>query len=40
MKEIPLRYDPAGVTDILKTGSFIALDVRRGIVYGGKVNLV
>jgi pyruvate kinase len=39
-KEIPLIYDAAGVTDILKTGCFITLDVRRGIVYGGKVNLV
>lgn len=40
VKEIPLIYDAAGVTDILKTGCFITMDVRRGIVYGGKVNLV
>jgi pyruvate kinase len=40
LKEIPLIYDAAGVTDILKTGCFITMDVRRGIVYGGKVNLV
>ncbi len=40
VKEIPLIYDAAGVTDILKTGCFITMDVRRGIVYSGKVNLV
>lgn len=40
LKEIPLIYDAANVTDVLKTGSFITLDVRRGIIYGGKVNLV
>ena len=40
LKEIPLIYDAAGVTDILKTGCFITMDIRRGIVYGGKVNLV
>jgi pyruvate kinase len=40
LKEIPLVYDAAGVTDIIKTGCFITIDVRRGIVYSGKVNLV
>ncbi|MCM8710143.1 pyruvate kinase [Clostridium sp. SYSU_GA19001] len=39
-QEIPLIYNAAGATDILKTGSFITLDIRRGVVYSGKVNLV
>jgi pyruvate kinase len=40
MYETPLIYNAAGAVDIIKTGSFITLDVRRGIVYSGKVNLV
>jgi pyruvate kinase len=39
-REIPLVSDAPGVTDIIKTGCFITIDVRRGIVYSGKVNLV
>jgi len=40
MKEIPLICGAQGATDIIKTGSFITLDVRRGIIYSGKVNLL
>jgi pyruvate kinase len=40
LKEVPLIYEASGVTDILKTGSFITMDGRRGIIYGGKVKLV
>jgi pyruvate kinase len=40
MNEIPLIYNAAGAMDTIKTGSFITLDFRRGIVYSGKVNLV
>jgi pyruvate kinase len=39
-REIPLIYNAVGAADIIKTGSFITLDIRRGIVYSGKVNLV
>lgn len=39
-REIPLIYNASGAADIIKTGSFITLDIRRGIVYCGKVNLV
>jgi pyruvate kinase len=39
-REIPLISAAQGVTDIIKTGCFITIDVRRGIVYSGKVNLV
>lgn len=40
LKEIPLIYGAQGAVEIIKTGSFITLDVRRGIIYSGKVNLV
>lgn len=40
IKEIPLIYGAQDAADIIKTGSFITLDVRRGIIYSGKVNLV
>lgn len=39
-REIPVILDATGATEILKTGSFITLDARRGLIYGGKVNLV
>ncbi|MFL0247322.1 pyruvate kinase [Candidatus Clostridium stratigraminis] len=40
IKEIPLIYGAQDAADIIKTGSFITIDVRRGIIYSGKVNLV
>jgi pyruvate kinase len=40
IKEIPLIYGAQDAADIIKTGSFITLDVRRGIIYSGKVNLL
>lgn len=40
MNEIPLIYNAAGAAEIIKTGSFVTMDYRRGIVYSGKVNLV
>lgn len=40
LKEIPLIYGAQSAMEIIKTGSFITLDVRRGIIYSGKVNLV
>lgn len=39
-EEIPLIYNASGAAETIKTGSFITIDVRRGIVYSGKVNLV
>lgn len=39
-REIPLIYNATGASDIIKTGSFITLDMRRGVVYSGKLNLV
>jgi pyruvate kinase len=38
-REIPVILAASGATEILKTGSFITMDARRGLVYGGKVNL-
>jgi pyruvate kinase len=40
VKEIPLIYAASGAMETIKTGAFITLDVRRGIVYSGRVNLV
>ncbi|MDF2949780.1 MAG: pyruvate kinase, partial [Sedimentibacter sp.] len=40
VKEIPIIYNAAGVLDIIKTGCFITMDYRRGIVYSGKINLI
>ncbi|MFL0268933.1 pyruvate kinase [Candidatus Clostridium radicumherbarum] len=40
IKEIPLICGAPDASEIIKTGSFITLDVRRGIIYSGKVNLV
>lgn len=40
VNEIPLIYNAAGALETIKTGSFITLDIRRGIIYSGKVNLV
>lgn len=39
-REIPLIYGASGAAETLKTGCFVTMDLRRGIVYGGKVNLV
>lgn len=40
LKEIPLIYGAQDAAQIIKTGSFITIDIRRGIIYSGKVNLV
>jgi pyruvate kinase len=39
-KDIPLISGAAGAADIMKTGSFVTMDVTRGIVYGGKANIM
>ncbi len=38
-REIPLIVGAGGATDILRNGTFISMDVRRGIVYNGRANL-
>jgi pyruvate kinase len=38
-REIPVIFSAEGATDIIKTGSFITMDIRRGIVYSGKANI-
>jgi len=38
-REIPLICGAGGATDILKNGTFISMDVRRGIVYNGRANI-
>lgn len=38
-RDIPIIFDASGVTDTIKTGSFITLDATRGIVYSGKANV-
>jgi pyruvate kinase len=38
-REIPLIVGAGGATDILKNGTFISMDVRRGIVYHGRANI-
>lgn len=40
VREIPLICAASGAVETIKTGAFITLDVRRGIVYSGRVNLV
>jgi len=39
-KEIPLIYNASGAMQTIKTGSFISMDVPRGIVFSGKANLM
>ncbi len=39
-REIPLITGAAGAMEILKTGSFITMDVARGIVFSGKANII
>lgn len=36
---IPLICGAGGATEILKNGTFISMDVRRGIVYNGRANI-
>ena len=38
-REIPIIYNAAGATSVLKTGAFITVDAQRGIVYSGKVTI-
>lgn len=39
-REIPVISCAAGAVEILKTGSFITMDVARGIVFSGKANII
>jgi len=39
-REIPLLCKAKNATKSIKTGDFISLDIARGIVYGGKVNIM
>jgi pyruvate kinase len=39
-REIPLITGAVGAVEILKTGSFITMDVARGIVFSGKANII
>jgi pyruvate kinase len=39
-RDIPLICGAGKATTILKDGSFITMDVRRGIVYNGKANII
>lgn len=39
-RDIPLITGAAGAVDIMKTGSFVTMDVTRGIVYAGKANII
>lgn len=38
-REIPIIVGAGGATGILRNGSFISMDVRRGIVYNGRANI-
>lgn len=38
-KDIPVICNAGGATEVLKTGSFVTLDVIRGIVYSGRANI-
>ncbi|MBM7869735.1 pyruvate kinase [Clostridium pascui] len=38
--EVPIITGAGGATEILKNGAYITMDVKRGIVYNGKVNIV
>ncbi|MDP4090446.1 MAG: pyruvate kinase, partial [Bacillota bacterium] len=39
-REIPVISGAAGAVETLKTGSFITMDVARGIVFSGKANII
>ena len=39
-RDIPLISGATGATEIMKTGSFITMDVARGIVFAGKANIM
>lgn len=39
-EEIPLICTAGGATEVLKTGTFVTMDVIRGIVYNGKANIM
>ncbi|WP_097027311.1 pyruvate kinase [Clostridium peptidivorans] len=38
--EVPIITGAGGATEILKNGAYITMDVKRGIVYNGKVSIV
>lgn len=38
--DIPLICGAGGATEMLKNGTFISMDVRRGIVYNGRANIL
>lgn len=38
-REIPIICGAGGASDILRNGTFISMDVRRGIVYNGRANI-
>ncbi|MHC1685568.1 MAG: pyruvate kinase [Clostridiaceae bacterium] len=39
-RDIPLICGAGGATTILKEGSFVTMDIRRGIVYNGRANII
>lgn len=39
-REIPIICGAGGATEILKTGTFITMDIIRGIVYNGRTNIM
>ncbi len=39
-REIPIICSAGGATEVLKTGTFITMDVIRGIVYNGRANIM
>jgi len=39
-RDIPLICSAGGATEMLKNGSFVTMDVRRGIVYNGRANIL
>ena len=38
--DIPLICGAGGATEMLKNGTFVSMDVRRGIVYNGRANIL
>lgn len=40
LKEIPMILSAQGATQTIKSGAFITMDIRRGIVYSGKVGVI
>ncbi|EQB86454.1 hypothetical protein M918_14020 [Clostridium sp. BL8] len=38
-KDIPIIYNATGASTIIKSGCFITMDPKRGIVYSGRANI-